>query len=257
MQFRLPLSASRVVEAGASPAAAVCARLLGDLGAEVIKVEPPLTEARGKERLHIDYNKLGLTLDVSKEAGRKLLLRLIARANAVVLDGSTPITPDEVRATRSDSVIARATDERDSNDVGVQDVIAGTALAGGVLAALLRHRRSGEGALVEVGSQESAAALLGEDREWHSPPGPDELKRSAARSVLEPVSHSGLGLVQVAGPTWHFSDTPVHVRLPAPRPGEHNGYVLLDLLGLGREEAQRLVDEGVVGHIESEVAGRL
>ena len=37
----MPLSALRVVEIGSLPAAAYCARLLADFGAEVIKIEPP------------------------------------------------------------------------------------------------------------------------------------------------------------------------------------------------------------------------
>ena len=36
----MPLSALRVIELGSLPAAAYCARLLADFGAEVIKVEP-------------------------------------------------------------------------------------------------------------------------------------------------------------------------------------------------------------------------
>jgi len=36
----VPLSALRVIELGSLPAAAYCARLLADFGAEVIKVEP-------------------------------------------------------------------------------------------------------------------------------------------------------------------------------------------------------------------------
>src|SRR3978361_1112722 len=37
----VPLSALRVIEIGSLPAAAYCARLLADFGAEVIKIEPP------------------------------------------------------------------------------------------------------------------------------------------------------------------------------------------------------------------------
>lgn len=246
MQFRLPLSSSRVVEVTTSTAAALCARLLGDLGAEVIKVEPPSTEAGEEKRRHVDYNKLGLTLDASRTAGKDLLLRLISRANVLVLDNNAPAaaTLDELRAVRPDAIIARILGSRSFGNVAIEDVIAGTALAGGALSALLRHRRSGEGALIEVDVLKSAAAYVGEGR------GADELGSLAAGRIVEPVSHSTAGLVEVAGPIWHFSETPIHVRLPSPRPGEHNRYVLVDLLGLGTEEVLRLVDEGIVGSTE-------
>jgi hypothetical protein len=33
-------------------------------------------------------------------------------------------------------------------------------------------------------------------------------------------------------PAWRLSETPLHVRLPAPAAGEHNAYVFGHLLGL-------------------------
>jgi len=38
-----------------------------------------------------------------------------------------------------------------------------------------------------------------------------------------------------------------HIRLPAPAFGEHNGYVLRELLGLSAEEVAALEAEGVTG----------
>jgi hypothetical protein len=87
----------------------VCARILCDLGAEVIKVESPSTEGKEEKRIHIDYNKLGLSLDTSRDSGRVVLLQLIARANVAVLDDSvSTLTLDEVRAARRDLIVARA-----------------------------------------------------------------------------------------------------------------------------------------------------
>lgn len=239
MQFRLPLVAVRVVEAGTAPAAALCARLLGDLGAEVIKVEPPSAAGKEEKRLHLDYNKLALTLDASKKPGHEVLLRLIADANVAVLDDSVSMTTvDELRAARRDLIVARAVGDRRIDGVDAGDVVGGTALAGGVLAALLHHRRTGEGALIEV----DVLTVTAPRREALIP---NEL---TAKEALE-------GLVEVAGPVWHFSDTPAHVRLPAPRPGEHNAYVLVDLLGMNRAEVSRLAAEGVVGQIDGGTAG--
>jgi crotonobetainyl-CoA:carnitine CoA-transferase CaiB-like acyl-CoA transferase len=54
----------------------------------------------------------------------------------------------------------------------------------------------------------------------------------------------------MAGLPWRFSETPAHVRLPAPRPGEHNRYVFGDLLGLSSQEMAELEREGVIGRRE-------
>jgi formyl-CoA transferase len=50
----------------------------------------------------------------------------------------------------------------------------------------------------------------------------------------------------MCGPPWRFSKTPAGIRQPAPLLGQHNHYVLHELLGMSEEEIQRLVDEEVV-----------
>jgi crotonobetainyl-CoA:carnitine CoA-transferase CaiB-like acyl-CoA transferase len=67
------------------------------------------------------------------------------------------------------------------------------------------------------------------------------------RRLFEPVSHPDGQIEEMAGLTWRFSETPAHVRLPAPRPGEHNRYVFGDLLGLSSQEMAELEREGVIG----------
>ena len=44
-----------------------------------------------------------------------------------------------------------------------------------------------------------------------------------------------------------MSETPAHVRLPAPAFAEHNDYVFGELLGLSEEEIAQLEAEGVTG----------
>jgi len=66
------------------------------------------------------------------------------------------------------------------------------------------------------------------------------------RGILEWSEHSLTGRRLVAGPPWRFSRTPASIRRPAPLLGEHNRYVLNELLGLPDEEVERLVEEGVV-----------
>jgi crotonobetainyl-CoA:carnitine CoA-transferase CaiB-like acyl-CoA transferase len=68
-----------------------------------------------------------------------------------------------------------------------------------------------------------------------------------ARGFYESVSHSVAGVWEVEGPHWRLSESPAHVRLPAPAFGEHNGYVLGELLGLSAEEIAALEREGVTG----------
>jgi len=68
-----------------------------------------------------------------------------------------------------------------------------------------------------------------------------------ARGFFESVAHSVAGVWDVEGPHWRFSESPAHVRLPAPAFGEHNGYVFRELLGLSAEEIAELEAEGVTG----------
>jgi formyl-CoA transferase len=90
----LPLAGLRIVELGHYIAAPFAARLLADLGAEVIKVEPPGGDpVRGwgsNVNGHSVWfsvhgrNKLSVTLDLKQPADREKLLALIRRADALV-----------------------------------------------------------------------------------------------------------------------------------------------------------------------------
>jgi crotonobetainyl-CoA:carnitine CoA-transferase CaiB-like acyl-CoA transferase len=68
-----------------------------------------------------------------------------------------------------------------------------------------------------------------------------------ARGFFEPVSHAIAGEWEIEAPHWRMSETPAHIRLPAPSFGEHNDYVFRELLGLSDEEIARLGLEGVTG----------
>jgi crotonobetainyl-CoA:carnitine CoA-transferase CaiB-like acyl-CoA transferase len=63
----------------------------------------------------------------------------------------------------------------------------------------------------------------------------------------ESVSHAVAGVWDVEGPHWHLSESPGHIRLPAPAFAEHNSYVLGELLGLSAEKIAELEREGVTG----------
>jgi benzylsuccinate CoA-transferase BbsF subunit len=66
------------------------------------------------------------------------------------------------------------------------------------------------------------------------------------RGVLQPLQHPTIGERLTVGPPWKFSRTPAEVRRPAPLLGDHNQYVLGELLGMAGEEIERLVAEEVV-----------
>jgi formyl-CoA transferase len=92
----LPLSDLRVVELGQLLAGPFCGQLLGDFGAEVIKVEDPgrgdPMREWGREKPHgkslwwpvVARNKLSATCDLRSPDGQALLRRLLARADVLV-----------------------------------------------------------------------------------------------------------------------------------------------------------------------------
>jgi succinyl-CoA---D-citramalate CoA-transferase len=93
---RRPLEGLRVVEMGSFLAGPFCGQLLGDFGAEVIKVEPPgkgdPMREWGRHRKEgktlwwpiIARNKKSVTLNLREAEGQELARRLIAQADVVV-----------------------------------------------------------------------------------------------------------------------------------------------------------------------------
>lgn len=67
-----------------------------------------------------------------------------------------------------------------------------------------------------------------------------------ARGFWETVSHPVAGTWDMEGVTWRMSRTPGHIRVAPPMYGEHNDWVLRDLLGLDDEAIAALEREGVV-----------
>lgn len=92
-----PLTQLRIIEYSTSIAAAACGKMLADLGAAVVKVEPPRTgdparhhgpfpdDLPDPERsglfLSLNTNKRGVTLDPALPTGRDLLHGLLAEAD--------------------------------------------------------------------------------------------------------------------------------------------------------------------------------
>ena len=67
-----------------------------------------------------------------------------------------------------------------------------------------------------------------------------------ARETYAEIDHPHVGAEMLYGVPWRFSATPGGVRTPAPLLGQHNDYVLYELLGIDRTEMARLADERVI-----------
>jgi crotonobetainyl-CoA:carnitine CoA-transferase CaiB-like acyl-CoA transferase len=98
---RGPLAGIRVIDCSTVLAGPYCTMLLGDLGAGVVKIEPPEGDATrgwgppwvGSESdgsrtaayyLAVNRNKRSIRLDLSTEAGREVLRRLLRGGDAVI-----------------------------------------------------------------------------------------------------------------------------------------------------------------------------
>lgn len=91
----LPLAGIRVLDVTKVLAGPMCGQYLGDLGADVIKVEtvgsgddtrswPPHVAGDGAVFLSANRNKRSIALDLKTAAGRDVLLRLVRRADVFV-----------------------------------------------------------------------------------------------------------------------------------------------------------------------------
>ena len=117
------LSGMRVLELGHFVAAPFCTRLLADLGADIIKVEPltgdPVRQwgemVNGRSlwwSLH-GRNKRCITLDLKAEKGREIVRQLVAHCDVVVENfrpgqlARMDLGPDLLRSIRPDLIIAQ------------------------------------------------------------------------------------------------------------------------------------------------------
>jgi crotonobetainyl-CoA:carnitine CoA-transferase CaiB-like acyl-CoA transferase len=121
-----PLAGVRVIDAATLFAGPLAATFLGDLGADVVKVEHPAkpdaarTHGPSKDGVGLWWKTLGrnkrtVTINLSRPEGADLLLRLAARSD-VLIENFRPgtlerwgIGPDELHRTNPQLVIARVT----------------------------------------------------------------------------------------------------------------------------------------------------
>lgn len=105
-QSTAPLAGVRVIDLGSVVAAPFAATVLGDYGAEVIKVEPPglpdairywavIEDRHQPFWLAAARNKLPITLNLKHSRGRRILTQLVAQSD-VLLENMRPGTLDRL-----------------------------------------------------------------------------------------------------------------------------------------------------------------
>jgi crotonobetainyl-CoA:carnitine CoA-transferase CaiB-like acyl-CoA transferase len=89
-----PLAGLKVIEICSTIAGPACARLLGDFGADVIKIEPPEGDPVRQMGRHVGdvslyaattlRNKQSIALDLKTAIGREIALELLRQADVLV-----------------------------------------------------------------------------------------------------------------------------------------------------------------------------
>jgi crotonobetainyl-CoA:carnitine CoA-transferase CaiB-like acyl-CoA transferase len=214
---QLPLKGVRVADLSMMWAGPFCTRLLGEMGAEIIKIESPRAwdnvrtlfpqpgapEPWNTAYYFNDYNrdKKSLTLDLSQPRGKALFLELIAQCDCVIenyradvldklgigYEALCRVKPDIVLISMAGfgktgaekglvgfgpiiEMMAGLTSLAGYGDDGVPyktgisygDPIGGIAGAGAALTALIRRKRTGKGAWVDLAQRETMAQMLAE-----------------------------------------------------------------------------------------------
>ena len=87
----LPLTGVRILEFGHTVMGPSCSMVLADLGADVIKVEPPEGD---RTRANVGFgsalfpvfnrNKRSISIDIKSDAGKAVILKIIAGADALI-----------------------------------------------------------------------------------------------------------------------------------------------------------------------------
>ncbi len=211
-----PLSGVRIIDLTMGWAGPSATRHMADLGAEVIKVEACQypdwwrgTDKRAaffEQKLYeksywyhaMNCNKLGVTLDLTTEAGRDLLRQLVAGADALVENYSVEVLPklglgyEALRVVRPDLVMVSmpafgtgnawstcraygSTLEQASglptltgfphdpptmNHTAYGDPVGGYNAAAALLIALIHRKRTGEGQLVDLSQVECMLPMV-------------------------------------------------------------------------------------------------
>lgn len=139
----LPLSRYTVLDLTVARAGPTAVRLLGDWGADVIRVEPPpprdrgsvTGRRRGSDEQNLHRNKRSLCLDLKSPAGADVLRRLVGRVDVVVENFRSTVkqrlglTYEQLKAVKPDIILASISgfgqDGPYSDRPGVDQVVQG------------------------------------------------------------------------------------------------------------------------------------
>ena len=121
-----PLTGVRVLDLTRVLAGPFCAMMLGDMGAEVIKVEepgkgddtrswPPFVGGESTYFMSVNRSKKSITLNLKAPEGREIL-RKLAKKSDVLLENFRPGTMDKLGF--GYRALARLTDRPDSRECG-------------------------------------------------------------------------------------------------------------------------------------------
>lgn len=204
-----PLSGIRVLDLTSVVLGPVATQILGDHGADIIKIEATagdMMRANGAARnpgmssifLAINRNKRSLAIDLKTEEGRKIALKLAASVDVVIHNMRVPAMerlglgydaikavnpnviycaatgfgqegPDRHKPAFDDIVqaacglvglVGAASGQPDYTPSLIADKLAGVAVSGAVLAALVHKARTGEGQYVEVPMYETLVEFV-------------------------------------------------------------------------------------------------
>lgn len=247
----LPFFGARVLDLCLSEAGAAAARFLADLGAETVLVEragSPRPAAASFALLQ--RNKFSCLIDLLSADGAGICRALAARCDFVFAEAGDKdleeagLGYESLRELNAGLiyVLLQPSPHREE----------GIAAAAGAIAALFYRRVTGLGQIVTVKSDDVQAALLAPLLLQYAGL---EAAASAAevawrpletKPPLEEVATAEGEVVPLEGVPYRFLDTPAHVRLPAPRRGQHTAAVLADLAGIDATALMRLRERGVV-----------
>jgi crotonobetainyl-CoA:carnitine CoA-transferase CaiB-like acyl-CoA transferase len=184
-----PLAGLRVFDLTRILAGPTCTQLLGDLGAEVIKIERPgegddtrkwgppyLKDAAGRDSAESAYylssnrNKRSLTLDIAKPEGQALARRLIGRCDFLVENfkagglAKYGLAYDDLRNDFPGLIYCSITGFGQSDPVkvgvGISDVMCGMYAVSAILAALHHRTKTGKGQYIDLALLDTQVAWL-------------------------------------------------------------------------------------------------
>jgi CoA:oxalate CoA-transferase len=220
---RLALEGIKVIEYSITISGSYCGKLLADMGADVIKIESPNGDParffdpfpktgphpeQSAQFLYLNTNKRGITLDLDTPGDHKTFSSLIRRADILIDD----------HAFNHAENIGFDWDKIHKTNPGL------------VYISITPYGRTGT--RVNIKGDELTLIHAG---------GLGNLL--PARS--ENINYPEMGEIELMGPPWQFSSfkIPKH---PAPLLGEHNSYVLKELLGLSDKDLEVLQKEEII-----------